>query len=40
MRIFVVTLADWLFTPPRPGFGLDENLQLPDHEEEEEDSSL
>jgi hypothetical protein len=33
--IFVVTLADWLFPPPRPGLGFDGNQQLPVKEEEE-----
>ena len=37
--IFVVALADWLFPPPRPALSVDENLQLP-VKEEEEDSSL
>jgi hypothetical protein len=32
--IFVVTLADWLFPPPRPGLDAYENWQLPVKEEE------
>lgn len=38
--IFVVTLADWLFPPPRPGLGVDEKPELPVKEEEEESSHL
>jgi hypothetical protein len=38
--IFVVTLADWLFPPPQPAWGVDEKPELPVKEEEEESSHL
>ena len=38
--VFVIALADWLFPPPRPSLDVDENLQLPVKEEEEEFSRL